>query len=193
MDDPRLVPTANKAGPIFLLSGPPGAGKSTVAHVLMQRFPRGMHIPVDDLREWVVSGIAHPVPTWTAETTRQFRLARQAAAQTARLYAEAGFAVALDDVVFAADARAMCEPHLAGLSISRVLLLPSVEAALRRNAERTTKAFATDVLAEPIRQIHQALSAQGTALAGWLVLNTSELSVDATVAQILAFVQRSPQ
>ena len=38
----------------------------------MRRFPFGLHIPVDDLREWVVSGISQPVPEFTAETGRQF-------------------------------------------------------------------------------------------------------------------------
>jgi predicted kinase len=175
--------------PIILLSGTPGAGKSTVARALMERFPRGVHIPVDDLREWVVSGIAHPVPAWTEETTRQFRLARQAAAQTARLYSRAGFAVALDDVVFAADARAMYEPHLRGLRIHKVLLLPSLEAALRRNESRTSKAFDTQLLAGPIRRIHEALAGQGEALAGWLVLDTTSMSIAATVAEILAFLR----
>jgi adenylylsulfate kinase-like enzyme len=47
---------------ILLLTGLPGAGKTSVATALLQRFPFGIHIPVDDVRKWVVSGIAHPVP-----------------------------------------------------------------------------------------------------------------------------------
>ncbi len=46
---------------IFLISGTPGSGKSSVARALMQRFKQGVHLPVDDLRKMVVSGIAHPV------------------------------------------------------------------------------------------------------------------------------------
>lgn len=175
-----------------MLSGPPGAGKSTLARALMQRFTHGLHIPVDDLREWVVAGIAHPVPVWTDETTRQFQLARRAASQTARIYAEAGFAVAIDDVIFAADARRMYEPHLSGLTLHRVLLLPSAEVALERNATRTTKNFDTQVLTEPIRQIHRELARQGAELEQWLVLDTSALSVADTVAQILAWAGHGP-
>ena len=39
-----------------LILGMPAAGKSTVARALMARFARGLHLPVDDLRNIVVSG-----------------------------------------------------------------------------------------------------------------------------------------
>ena len=89
--------------PLFLITGTPGAGKSVTAAALMRRFPFGLHIPVDELREWVVSGISQPVPEFTEETARQFRLARSAAAQVAALYTDAGFAVAIDDVIHEPD------------------------------------------------------------------------------------------
>ena len=128
--------------PLFLITGAPGAGKTATAAALMRRFPFGLHIPVDDLREWVVSGISQPVPEFTEETGRQFRLARGAAAQVAATYADAGFAVAIDDVIHEPDAEVLVAP-LAPRTVHKILLQPSLEVALARNADRTNKGFDT--------------------------------------------------
>lgn len=76
--------------PIFIIAGVPGADKSSVATELVRRFDFDQHLPVDDLREFVVAGIARPVPVWTAETGQQFA--------PARLHAGASFAVTIDNV-----------------------------------------------------------------------------------------------
>lgn len=171
--------------PIWLITGVPSSGKSSVASVLAQREPRGLHIPVDELREWVVSGIAHPVPEWTAETGRQFALARAAATAVARIYASAGFAVAIDDVIFPAEADAAFVAPLTGFAVHKVLLRPRLKVALRRNAERTSKEFDTSVLADTIRDLHQAMAAAPYAQAGWIIFDNSDLSLDETVDAIL--------
>jgi protein tyrosine phosphatase (PTP) superfamily phosphohydrolase (DUF442 family)/predicted kinase len=171
--------------PLFLISGTPGSGKTTAARSLMQRFPFGLHIPVDDLREWVVSGISQPVPEFTEETGRQFRLARTAAAQMAALYADAGFSVALDDVIHEPDAEASIVAPLKPRSVHKIILQPALEIAVARNAARTNKGFDTAVLADAIRGNHRSLGEQNTSDQGWIVIDTGSLSVEETVDAIL--------
>jgi chloramphenicol 3-O-phosphotransferase len=171
-------------GPIFLLTGTPGSGKSSVARALMQRFEFGLHLPLDDLREFVVSGIAHPVPTLTEETGRQFRLARMGAASTAKLYASNGFAVVIDDVISSDDVSSIFAPAFDGFDFHKVLLQPRLEVALERNRTRTNKDFDPSFLEEPIRQIHAWMSAQELPN-DWLRIDSSELSLEQTVDTIL--------
>jgi chloramphenicol 3-O-phosphotransferase len=172
--------------PIFLITGTPGAGKSSVSTALMKRFPFGLHIPVDDLREWVVSGLADPVPVWTAETTRQFRIARQAAVQTARLYIDAGFAVAIDDVILPSEAREMFVAPLSGYTLHKILLKPTVETAQSRNATRTNKTYDTSSLVQTIDSVHQMMPPSVYARAGWTVIDSTHLTLDETVDTILS-------
>jgi predicted ABC-type ATPase len=169
--------------PVFIITGTPGSGKTSVAIALMRRFEFGVHIPVDELREFVVAGIAHPVPEWTDETSRQFRLARQAAAQMARLYAGAGFAVAIDDVISPADAQVLIE-GLEGYVVHKVLLYPGVEIALERNAQRT-KHFDTVLLSETIRRLHGSIGAEPYAEHGWITIDNGDQTLDQTVAEIM--------
>ena len=151
----------------------------------MRRFPFGLHIHVDDLREWVASGISQPVPEFTEETGRQFRLARTSAAQVAALYADAGFAVAIDDVIHEPDVQACLTDVLAPREVHKILLQPSLEVALARNADRTNKGFDTAVLADVIRGNHRSLGEQNRADLGWTLIDNGALDVEQTVDAIL--------
>ncbi|ADV66575.1 phosphotransferase [Deinococcus maricopensis] len=166
----------------FIITGVPGTGKSSVCRALLQHFEFGVHVPVDDVREFVVSGIAHPVPAVTAETLRQFALARRAAGRLAAVYAGAGFAVALDDVLGPEDADMFELPG----PVTRVLLRADLDAVLERNRTRTNKAFDPAVLDGVIRQLHAGQDLGAYRQAGWAVLDTTHLSVRAAVQAILA-------
>lgn len=169
--------------PIFVLSGTHGSGKSTVAAALMQHFDFGVHIAVDDVRRCVMSGFADIVPEVTVETERQFRLARWSALQTATIYAEAGFAVALDDIVEEKIFQRQYQQLLHGYPIRKVLLAPSVDVALARLAEKGIKQGKPWL--EHTRALHQDLGKANRTGDKWLVLDNSNLSVEQTVAQIL--------
>jgi tRNA uridine 5-carbamoylmethylation protein Kti12 len=168
---------------IYLISGTPGSGKSSVAKALVSRFPRGVAIAVDDLREMVVSGMAHPVPTWTEETARQFALARASAVRMALLYEAAGFVVAIDDVISSESFHTDYESHFEGAQPQRILLHPALDTALARNANRSNKAFDTSVLEAVIVRLHHEFSSMDQS--GWHVIDSSNLDLPKTVDIIL--------
>ncbi len=145
-----------EVGPIYVLTGAPGVGKSTVARALAARFQRAFVIPMDDLREWVVSGREDPGPTWNDETTRQFDLAYAATADIADRYSQAGFAVIIDHVVFP-DEEEKLRARLGNRHYRTVLLTCRSETNHHRNLTRTGKNMDPNDLAPLIDHVRQNL------------------------------------
>lgn len=173
--------------PIYLIIGPPAVGKSTTSRALAASFSRSIHIPVDDLRNMVVSGLALPAREWDDELTRQVTLARQAVIGMALGYNEAGFAVIIDDFW---DPNRLAEYQtLSGLPhVRRVLLLPDRIEAHRRNLLRSGDSPARMYIDEGIRVVYDGLAGAIGELRrqGWQIVDTSALSVAEVVETILA-------
>ena len=177
-------------GFLWLVSGVPGSGKTSVADALARRYPRGVHIPIDEIRALVKSGIASPLE-WTDETTRQFEIARRNAARLAVDHLANGFTVVIDDVLREAD-MPQYAAFLVGIEPRKVLLSPSIFVVHRRNAQRTNKNFDTKVLEPVATRLYGQLLSGCPPEAGWKVLDSSTLSVDETVDRILKIHEQVP-
>jgi len=178
--------------PIYLVVGSPSAGKSTTSRALAATFGRSIHVPVDDLRHMVVSGLALPGPDWSEELVHQVALARDTAIRMAIAYADAGFCVVLDDF-YDPGGLAGYEALLRRPVTHGIVLYPTPEEARRRNATRNGgkgDAYTDEAITHSYSMLSPAI-ARLTA-EGWLVLDTTGLDVEASVMAILEHAGRRP-
>lgn len=98
-----IVGSGGKATPsrtgVILVTGVMAAGKSTVAQMLAESFPRAVHVRGDAFRRFVVSGRVEPSPAMPDEALNQLMLRYRLAAATADAYARAGFLSVMQDII----------------------------------------------------------------------------------------------
>lgn len=172
--------------PIFLVVGPPAVGKSTTSRALASRFPKSLHIPVDDLRDMVVSGILLPGADWSDALAEQVALARSTAVHMAMHYHTAGFVVVIDDF-WDAEHLSDYQALFSHPALQRVLLVPAQGEAHQRNLQRSGDGPARAYIDQGIQIVYRQLTAALPNLKqqGWMVVDSSALSVDETLNRIL--------
>lgn len=162
----------------WLLTGLPGAGKSTVSRLLTRTAPRTAHLEGDLLQSLVVSGLVWPHRAPAAEARRQFALAVRHQCLLARSFAAAGFVPVLDYSVWRRPVLARYRRALRALDLRLVVLNPGPDVARRRDRDRP----GPDVAA-PVAELQAVLEAELAGVGLWV--DSRALSAEETVATIL--------
>jgi chloramphenicol 3-O-phosphotransferase len=176
--------TTSAQGGVYLVTGPMAAGKSTVARLLAERFDRGVHLEGDVFRRSIVTGREEMTPDASRAAIEQLRLRYRLGASVADAYCDAGFTVALEDVV-AGELLSDYVEAIRSRPLHVFVLLPSIEVIAEREAARTHKGYTGWSVAE----FHEGFVRTTPRIGLWL--DTSEQTAEQTVDEILASVSRS--
>jgi adenylate kinase family enzyme len=81
---------------VLILTGPPGAGKSTTAAILAERATAGVHLESDAFFRFIRSGRVEP---WKPESHEQNRVVMNIVGAAAAGYATAGYFTVIDGII----------------------------------------------------------------------------------------------
>jgi len=118
---------------IVILTGPPGAGKSTVNEILANKVPNSAIVSCDILRHMVKNGYAdRKSKSWE----KQCDLGAENTLLLAKNFYKKGFNVFLDDIICSKEGVDNYLNALKGNNIKIFLLLPNKEIVAKRDLER---------------------------------------------------------
>ncbi len=114
---------------VVLITGVPGAGKSSVAAEVASQLPRSALISGDAVGHLVIGGKATPQPSdghdWDPEPNAQILLRSRNAAALARSFVAAGFVPVIEDVVVRRTHLLRYLAELDGLNVLHFVLAPA--------------------------------------------------------------------
>ncbi|MEU4361677.1 AAA family ATPase [Promicromonospora sp. NPDC023987] len=128
----------------LLITGTPGAGKTTVSRLVAERLPRAAQVDGDVFGIMLVSGRANMLDDdgrWAPgpEGRRQLRLRMVNLCSVADNFAEAGFTPVADSVVETRAELSFIARRLRARPLMLVVLCPPLEVARHRNATRAVE------------------------------------------------------
>jgi predicted kinase len=165
----------------LIITGAPGAGKSTVCHLVAQRLSRSALLNGDQINRLIVNGRVWSLGQPADEAAAQVRLCNENLCALAANFADSGITPVIDWIV---PDREQLDTYLDALSPRQVLLVvlvPGIGVCRYRNSVR-------DHQEQFFFDDYETLTAgmrDGFGTVGWW-FDTSNLTSDETAAQIIA-------
>src|SRR5262245_59625243 len=165
---------------IVIISGPPGAGKSTAAEALCERYDRTVHLCLDDVQGWIRMGF---IPPYKPESYEQTLTIARAAGRAAVPFARDQYGVFIEGVI-GPDALNVLIGELreAAVAIHYAKLLPTAAALIERSHKRQqVNAGVTDDMLAQVREMFA-----GSTMPGVTIDNTTMTAHEAADAIMAA-------
>lgn len=170
-------------GKVLVIVGPAGSGKSTAA----KRFADEVegvwaYISQDDTRDLIYAGWKSPMEEWADEVPVQWEVSHKITRDMMCRYQEAGINCVADG--FSPNLRAEYAElarYLKGIEYKLVVIMPSLEKVLERNAQRTGSARLTDQQTRNLYGWYEEFIAEAK---NATIINSTNLTLDEVVARL---------
>ncbi len=159
---------------LIIITGPPGAGKSTVSQALALKLKKPVYLPTDIIRSFFVNGSYVPWDT-SPKAKRQHRLFEDVVTSMVEQYITNGYKVILDGIY---DDQDVVKLSTVSKKVKAFILLPTLQITRSRDQGREK----AKQIPHRVKPLHDYFSS--TSLKHFELIDSSELDAKQTLRKI---------